>query len=93
MLFAVVLGIRMITEYRRFAINAFDLGIFDQGLWLLSRFETPFSTVRGLLLFGDHSSHILLPLAPLYWVLPDAEGLLVLAVVVIAVGARPRRDR
>ena len=85
-LFAVVLGIRMITEYRRFAINAFDLGIFDQGLWLLSRFEIPFSTVRGLLLFGDHSSYILLLLAPLYWVLPDAEALLVLTVVVIAVG-------
>ena len=86
MLFAVVFGIRMITEYRRFAINAFDFAIFDQALWLLSRFETPFSTVRGLLLFGDHSSYILLPLAPLYWVLPQAEALLVLTVVVMAVG-------
>ncbi len=85
-LFAVVFGIRMITEYRRFAINAFDFAIFDQALWLLSRFETPFSTVRGLLLFGDHSSYILLPLAPLYWVLPQAEALLVLTVVVMAVG-------
>ncbi|GMQ86385.1 MAG: hypothetical protein BMS9Abin07_1962 [Acidimicrobiia bacterium] len=85
-LFVVVFSIRMIIEYRRFAINAFDFGIFDQGLWLLSRFETPFSTVRGLSLFGDHSSYIMLPLAPLYWVLPYAETLLILTVVVMAVG-------
>ncbi len=87
LLFTVVFGYRMVAEYRRFGLHAFDLGIFDQGLWLLSRFEEPFLTVRGLHLFGDHSSYILLPLAPLYWIAPNAEALLVLTAVVLAVGA------
>ncbi len=48
-----------------FATHAFDVGIFDQGVWLLSRFADPFVTVRGLNLFADHSSFILLLIAPL----------------------------
>jgi uncharacterized membrane protein len=86
LLFTAVFSFRMVTEYRRFAINAFDFGIFDQGLWLLSRFETPFVTVRGLHLLGDHSSYVMLPLAPLYWLAPHAEALLIFTVLVIAVG-------
>jgi hypothetical protein len=55
---------------------AFDFGIYDQGLWLLSRFERPFITIMGRHLFGDHTSFILLPLVPVYWVLPSAKVLL-----------------
>ena len=51
-----VFGYLMVTQYRRFSINAFGLAIFDQGLWLLSHLKEPFVTVRGLHLFADHSS-------------------------------------
>ena len=27
--------------------QAFDLGIFDQGVWLLSKFKEPFVTING----------------------------------------------
>jgi hypothetical protein len=42
--------------HARFGTFGFDLGIFDQGVWLLSRFQDPFVTIRGLPLFGDHAS-------------------------------------
>jgi uncharacterized membrane protein len=87
LLFTLTFSIRMVLEYRRFGVNAFDLGIFDQGLWLLSRFQNPFVTVRGVHLFGDHTSYLMIPLAPLYWVAPHAEALLVVAVVLVALGA------
>ena len=64
--FTVVLGYQMLTRLRLFHLNAFDVSIFDQGVWLLSRFQEPFVTVRGLDLFADHSSYILIPLVPLY---------------------------
>src|SRR4029453_15559085 len=53
--------------HARFGTFGFDLGIFDQGVWLLSRFRDPFVTIRGLPLFGDHASYILVLVAPLYW--------------------------
>jgi hypothetical protein len=40
--------------HARFGTFGFDLGIFDQGVWLLSRLRDPVVTIRGLPLFGDH---------------------------------------
>ena len=59
-----------------YGTQAFDFGIYDQGLWLLSRFKSPFVTVMGRHLFGDHTSFILLPLVPVYWIFPSAKVLL-----------------
>src|SRR5215213_3882138 len=73
--------------HARFGTFGFDLGIFDQGVWLLSRFQDPFVTIRGLTLFGDHASYILLLVAPLYWLWADPRLLLLLQVVGLAVPA------
>jgi uncharacterized membrane protein len=70
-----------------FGTFGFDLGIFDQGVWLLSRFRDPLVTVRGLPLFGDHASYILVLIAPLYRVWADPRLLLLLQVVCLAVPA------
>ena len=51
----------------RFATFSFDLGIYDQAVWLLSRFHDPFVTVRGLEFFGHHVNPILLLFVPFYW--------------------------
>jgi uncharacterized membrane protein len=67
----------------------YDMGIFDQGVWLLSRFHAPFVTVMGRNLFGDHTSFILLLAVPLYWVWPRAQTLLVLQTCLLAAAAVP----
>jgi uncharacterized membrane protein len=74
-------------NHARFGTFGFDLGIFDQGVWLLSRFQSPFVTIRGLPLFGDHGSYILLLVAPLYWLWADPRLLLVLQVICLAIPA------
>lgn len=86
-LFVVAYGAFMVIQYSRFHVHAFDFGIFDQGLWLLSRFEEPFITVRGLHLFADHSSYVLFILVPIYWVAPAQEVLIVLTVALLGAGA------
>lgn len=67
----------------------YDMGIFDQGVWLLSRFHTPFVTVMGRNLFGDHTSFVLILAVPLYWIWPEAQTLLVLQSALIALAAVP----
>ena len=57
------------VSLRRFNLlgaQAFDLGIFQQGVWLLANGYTPFVTVRGWHLFADHFSPILFAFVPLY---------------------------
>lgn len=68
---------------------SYDVGLYDQGLWLLSRFKAPFVTLMGRNLFGDHASLILLPLVPLYWIVPGTPTLLVLQAWIVAAGAFP----
>ncbi len=67
----------------------FDLSVFNQGLWLLSHFHDPFVTVMGRNLFGDHTSFILLLVAPFYRLVPEPQGILVLQTLAIAGAAIP----
>lgn len=78
-----------VSSHRAFETGAFDVGIFDQGTWLLSRFKAPFVTLNGRNLFGDHMSLILLPVLPLYWVFPDAGVLLVAQAAAIGLAGVP----
>ena len=75
--------------YDRFATMSYDLAIFDQATWLISRGHTPFVTVRGLPLLADHFSLILYLLAPLYWLWPSAKMLLIAQTLALALGALP----
>jgi uncharacterized membrane protein len=76
-----------LLRHHRYATFAFDLGTYDQGVWLLSRFKYPFVTVRGLNLFGHHMNPILLLVAPFYWLGGGGGTLLVIQVLVQASGA------
>ncbi len=78
-----------IAVYDGYGMPPFDLAVFDQGVWLLSRFDDPFVTIMGRNLFGDHTSFILLLVVPIYWVWPHVQALLVLQTVIIAAGAVP----
>lgn len=83
------LGYLTVRNHYGFGTAGFDIGIFDQGVWLLSRLQIPFVTVRGLHLFGDHTSFVLLALVPLYWVFPSAAVLLVVQSLALGAGAVP----
>ncbi len=69
------------SQHEHFGTFGFDTGIFTQGTWLLAHGHSPFVTIRGLNLFGDHASYILALVAPLYRLLPDPRLLLFLQVI------------
>ena len=75
--------------HRGIGTSAYDFGLYDQGIWLLSQGKTPFVTLMGRNLFGDHTSFILLILVPLMWVFSTTSILFVVQTVVIASGAIP----
>jgi uncharacterized membrane protein len=87
---AVFLGIFVAQTWalhRQFGTYGFDVGIYDQGTWLLSQLKAPFVTIRGLDLFGEHASYILVLVAPLYRLWPDPRLLLLLQAIALAVPA------
>ncbi|MGH9149440.1 MAG: DUF2079 domain-containing protein [Acidimicrobiales bacterium] len=77
------------NQHRRFGTFGFDMGIFDQGIWLLSQFEDPFVTVRGLNYFGNHLNLGTVLFVPFYWLGAGPVFLSVAQTVVVALGAVP----
>ncbi|MGI9665946.1 MAG: DUF2079 domain-containing protein [Acidimicrobiia bacterium] len=84
--FAITFGTLGLRHFWRFHVHVFDVGIFAQGTWLLSRLKWPFFvTIRGLPLFADHSSYILVLIAPIYWLFPSPATLIVIGVIALAI--------
>ena len=63
---------RSLDIHHALGTSSYDSALYDQGMWLLSQFKAPFSTLMGRNMFGDHASFILLLLVPFYWVAPGA---------------------
>lgn len=87
--YAVWFSLLSINVYDGYGDPPYDMALFDQGIWLLSRFHAPFVTVMGRNLFGDHTAFILLLIVPLYWIYPHAQLLLVLQSCLLAGAAIP----
>jgi len=86
-IYAIYFSLYTCIVHGRYGTYAYDLGTFDQGIWLAGHGTDLFVTVRGLHLLGDHVRLFSFVLAPLYWIWDDVRALLVLQSVVIAVGA------
>jgi uncharacterized membrane protein len=70
--------------------SGYDLAIFDQAVWHMSRFEAPASTVSGYAnILGDHFYPILALFAPLYWIAPAPETLIVAQGILLAASIIP----
>lgn len=82
-------AVRSLNIHHALGTATYDSALYDQGMWLLSRFDTPFVTLMGRNLFGDHTSFVLLFLVPLYWIAPGAWIMFTAQSAAIAAGAIP----
>lgn len=58
-------GLVLLRHYS-FETHAHDLAIFDQAVWHYSRWEAPFSSIKGFSVLGDHFTPILILAGPFY---------------------------
>jgi uncharacterized membrane protein len=95
--FTIVFGRLGVTQYRNFGSWSFDMGIYDQGFWLVSRGGESFVTVRGLEFWGHHVNLVALLFAPFYWLGAGPSFLYVAQAFALGLGALPvyliARDR
>ncbi len=86
--FSVVFGSLGVMNQRNFGTWSYDMGIYDQGLWLVSRGEQ-FMSVRGLNFWGHHFNVIAYLFVPAYWFGAGPEFLYVVQAIGLALGAIP----
>ena len=87
--YVAVFGTLTWRQQANYGTFGFDMGIYDQGVWLLANGETPFVTVRGLHLFGHHMNPILFAFVPIYWLGGGAGHLYLVETIALAIGAVP----
>lgn len=78
-----------VASLRAFQQDAYDLALYDQGIWLLSRFHAPFMTVMGTDMFAAHTVFIFTLFVPIFWIYPHTAVLLVAQAMAAASGAIP----
>jgi uncharacterized membrane protein len=87
--FAVLFGSLGVQNQRNFGTWSYDMGIYDQGLWLLSRGSSTFMSVRGLDFWGHHLNIIGLAFVPFYWMGAGPSFLYVVQASALGLGAVP----
>ncbi|MGL4378056.1 MAG: DUF2079 domain-containing protein, partial [Microcoleaceae cyanobacterium] len=69
--------------------TGFDLGIFDQAIYLISQGQTPFSSLMGFHIIGDHGALVFYLIALLYKIYPHVFWLFFLQSIALALGVLP----
>lgn len=90
--FAAVFGAASVLRHRAFGSGRFDLGNMTQAVWSTAHGDVLSVTdVHGeqISRLGAHFDPILAALAPLWWLWPSPELLLVVQAVAVAAGAVP----
>jgi uncharacterized membrane protein len=78
-----------IVRHELFNSNAWDLGIFDQGIYLISQGLPPISSLLGFHILADHAAWILYAIALLYKIYPSVYWLFFVQSVALSLGALP----
>ncbi|MGK7922819.1 MAG: DUF2079 domain-containing protein [Trichodesmium sp.] len=72
-----------------FYSTGFDLGIYDQVVYLISQGESPISSFLGYHHLGNHAAWSVYPLGLFYMIYPDVHWLLFLQAGCLALGSWP----
>ncbi len=69
--------------------TGYDLAIFGQAYWNTLQGDFLYSSIRGMVLWGDHLNPIVLGILPFYRLWPTPETLLILQSLALMAGALP----
>ena len=93
----VLFGRLAVQNHRNFGTWSYDMGIYDQGFWLVSQGGSTFMTVRGLDFWGHHLNLIAFAFTPFYWLGAGPSFLYAVQAGFLGLGAVPTyliaRDR
>jgi uncharacterized membrane protein len=86
---AMTLFLASSTRHILFQSAAFDLGYFDQAIYLISQGQPPIVSFWGFHFLGGHADWILYLIAPLYKLYPSVFWLFAIQAIALASGVIP----
>lgn len=89
LIFALFYSLLAVIRHNHFQSQGIDFSIYDQALWLYSKFQIPFSTVTSLHDLADRFRPIMLPLSALYWFTSNERVILVFQAIILTAAVLP----
>lgn len=86
---AVILFACSSLRHALFQSGVFELGFYDQLVYLISQGQPPVSSFLGIHVLGDHAAWAIYPLALLYKIYPSVYWLLAVQAIALSLGALP----
>ncbi len=74
------------VKHNLLASSVYDLGYFDQAIYLISQGQSPIVSFWGYHFLGGHADWILYPIALLYKIVPSVQWLFVIQAIALASG-------
>lgn len=87
--FSLLYSLLAVTVHNHFQSQGVDFSIYDQALWLYSRFQSPFSTITFLYDLADRFRPIMLPISVLYWFSENERVILIFQAIILAAAVFP----
>src|SRR3989344_216719 len=84
LVFSVLYSLLSVIRHNHFQSQANDFSIYDQALWLYSRFSFPYSTINNIVDLGDRFRPIMILLSPLYWFTKNERVLFLFQSIVLS---------
>jgi uncharacterized membrane protein len=86
---AILLFICSSVRHWLYQSHAFDLGWFDQAVYLIASGQKPIVSFGGFHILGDHAAVIFYPLALLYYIYPDVHWLFAIQSLALTIAGFP----
>lgn len=89
LIFVLFYSLLAVINHNHFQSQGIDFSIYDQALWLYSRFQSPLSTITFLHDLADRFRPIMLPISALYWFTQNERVILIFQAVILAAAVFP----
>ena len=88
-LFSLLFSYYSINRHLTFNSHALDLGIFTQTAYLYSQNKVPFSSLKHMVILGDHFDPVMFFIGQIYRFFPSSETLLFLQALFVSFSCIP----
>jgi len=89
LLFSTLYSLLSVIRHNHFQSQGIDFSIYDQSLWLYSKFEYPLSTITNLHDLADRFRPIMLPLSMLFWFTSNERTMLFFQAMILSAAIFP----
>ena len=87
--YAIIFGRLTWIQQSNFGTTDYDMGVFDQEIWLAAHHLNPFLTIRGLNMWANHVNPVIYLLVPFYWLGAGPHFLFIVQTLAFGVAAIP----